>query len=162
MPWANPERPAARPELAISRGRVVQSSAVSGVFQVDEESYDDFMGRYSVRLAPLFADFAGVRAGQRVLDVGAGTGALTRELVLRGATVVAVEPSPEFIRALRLRFPMIEVRVAPGEELPFADDSFDTALARECRCLPAVPCGGRASHKRMVSWACSRLTTMGL
>jgi SAM-dependent methyltransferase len=103
---------------------------MSGVFRVDEESYDDFMGRYSVRLAPLFADFAGVRAGQRVLDVGAGTGALTHELVLRGATVVAVEPSPEFTRALRLRFPMIEVREAPGEELPFADDSFDTALAQ--------------------------------
>lgn len=103
---------------------------MSGVFHVDEDSYDDFMGRYSVRLAPLFADFAGVGEGDRVLDVGAGTGALTRELVARGATVVAVEPSPEFTRALRSRFPQIEVHEAPGEELPFADDSFDIALAQ--------------------------------
>jgi SAM-dependent methyltransferase len=103
---------------------------VSGVFQVDEESYDDFMGRYSVRLAPLFADFADVREGHRVLDVGAGTGALTRELVGRGATVVAVEPSPDFTRALRSRFPEIDVREARAEELPFADDSFDAALAQ--------------------------------
>jgi len=103
---------------------------MSGVFHVDEESYDDFMGRYSVRLAPLFADFAGVRAGQRVLDVGAGTGALTAEIVGRGAEVVAVEPSPEFVAALRVRYPELEAHEAPAEEMPFADDSFDTALAQ--------------------------------
>ena len=103
---------------------------MSGVFHIDEESYDDFMGRYSVRLAPLFADFAGVAEGQRVLDVGAGTGALTRELVARGATVVAAEPSPEFTRALRSRFPQIEVHEAPAEDMPFTDDSFDIALAQ--------------------------------
>src|SRR5271169_3081714 len=78
-------------------------SGMSGVFHVDEESYDDFMGRYSVVLSPLFADFAGVVAGRRVLDVGAGTGALTAEIVRRGAEAVAVEPSPEFVVALRSR-----------------------------------------------------------
>ncbi len=103
---------------------------MNGVFHVDEESYDDFMGRYSVLLAPLFADFAGVRAGQRVLDVGAGTGALTRELVARGADVVAVEPSPEFTRALRARFPQIEIHEAPAEKLPFTDERFDVAVAQ--------------------------------
>jgi SAM-dependent methyltransferase len=103
---------------------------VSGVFHVDEESYDAFMGRYSVRLAPLFADFAGIERGLRVLDVGAGTGALTRELVGRGADVVAVEPSPEFTRALRARFPELEVHEAPAERLPFPADAFDVALAQ--------------------------------
>lgn len=103
---------------------------MNGVFRVDEESYDDFMGRYAVRLAPLFADFAGVRAGQRVLDVGAGTGALTRELVARGAHVVAVEPSPEFTHALRSRFPEIEVHEAAAEKLPLEADCFDIALAQ--------------------------------
>jgi SAM-dependent methyltransferase len=109
---------------------VVECFGVNGVFHVDEESYDDFMGRYAVRLAPLFADFAGVRDGQRVLDVGAGTGALTRELVARGADVAAVEPSPEFTRTLRSRFPEVKVYEAAAEELPFAADSFDTAMAQ--------------------------------
>lgn len=103
---------------------------MSGVFHVGDEAYDDFMGRYSVRLAPLFAEFAGVHDGQRALDVGAGTGALTAELIRRGATAVAAEPSPEFTAALRRRLPDVEVVDAPAEQLPFADDSFDVALAQ--------------------------------
>src|SRR5436305_8862256 len=103
---------------------------MSGVFRVGADAYDDFMGRYSVRLAPLFADFAGVGSGQRVLDVGAGTGALTRELRQRGAEVSAAEPSPEFAEALRERFPGVDVQQAAAETLPYPDATFDAALAQ--------------------------------
>jgi SAM-dependent methyltransferase len=103
---------------------------MSGAFRVDGGAYDDFMGRYSKRLAPLFADFAGVSSGVRVLDVGAGTGALTAELVSRGASVAAVDPSPEFVAVLRERFPGVEVEEAPAEALPFDAGSFDVALAQ--------------------------------
>jgi SAM-dependent methyltransferase len=102
---------------------------VSGFFRVGGDAYDDFMGRYSMRLAPLFANFAGVRGG-RVLDVGAGTGALTAELLRRGADVVAAEPSLQFCATLRERFPAIEVHEAPAEQLPFDDGAFDVALAQ--------------------------------
>jgi len=102
------------------------------MFNVSDTSYDNFMGRYSVRLAPLFADFAGIKAGKRVVDVGAGTGALTAELVARlGATAVAaVEPSAPFVAALEDRFPGVVVRNASAESLPFADASFDVAIAQ--------------------------------
>lgn len=86
------------------------------------------MGRYAVRLAPLFADFAGVRPGLRVLDVGAGTGALTAELVRRGADVVAVEPSGALVAELRRR--SFAAHEAFAEALPFADGSFDLAVAQ--------------------------------
>ena len=101
-------------------------------FAVDADAYDRFMGRYSVRLAPSFADFAQVAPGNRVLDVGCGPGALTTELVRRlGATAVAaVDPSEQFAAAARERHPGVDVRVAAAEELPFADGEFDAALAQ--------------------------------
>ena len=101
---------------------------MSGVFRVGGEAYDDFMGRYSARLAAPFADFFGAHG--RVLDVGAGTGMLTRELLDRGCDVTAAEPSPEFCGVLRARFPAVDVVETPAEQLPFADGAFDAAAAQ--------------------------------
>jgi ubiquinone/menaquinone biosynthesis C-methylase UbiE len=100
-------------------------------FAVSPDAYDRFMGRYSVQLSPQLADFAGVRSG-RVVDVGCGTGALTRELVGRlGVTnVAAVDPSGSFVAAVRERLPGVDVRVATAEQLPYADGDFDAALAQ--------------------------------
>ena len=103
---------------------------MSSLFRVGGDAYDDFMGRYSTRLAGPFADFAGVEPGQRALDVGAGTGALTAELVARGVSVAAADPSPEFATVLRERFPNLEVEEAPAESLPWGDGVFDVALAQ--------------------------------
>ena len=103
---------------------------MSGAFRVGGDAYDAFMGRYSTRLAPLFAAFAGVETGMRALDVGAGTGALTAELLARGASVAAADPSPEFVAVLRERFPDVEVHEAPAESLPFGAGEFDIALAQ--------------------------------
>jgi trans-aconitate methyltransferase len=52
-------------------------------FNVSADAYLRFMGRYSEPLAAQFADLAGVRGGQRLLDVGCGPGALTAELAGR-------------------------------------------------------------------------------
>jgi len=104
----------------------------AALFRIDAEAYDRFMGRYSTQLAVRFADFAGVRAPQRALDVGAGTGALTEELVARLGVenVAAGEPSPDYAATLRERFPGLDVREVPAEELPWEDGGFDTTLAQ--------------------------------
>src|SRR5712691_223871 len=122
------------------------------IFDVSDVSYDRFMGRYSVRLAPAFADFAGVTAGQRVVDVGAGTGALTAELAQRvGAdSVAAAEPSPKFVEALRARIPGVDVREGPGEQLPWKDGTFDAALAQLVVSFMADPPAGVREMRRVV------------
>lgn len=101
-------------------------------FEVSADAYLRFMGRYSEPLAVQFAGLAGVQAGQRVLDVGCGPGALTTELVRRtGADrVSAVDPSASFVAAVGERLPGVQVRRSAAEELPFADDAFDAALAQ--------------------------------
>ena len=101
-------------------------------FAVTADAYDRFMGRYSSRLSPQLADYAGVRGGQQVIDVGCGPGALTRELADRvgPANVSAVDPSESFVAAVRERFPAVDVRLGTAEQLPFADRTFDAALAQ--------------------------------
>jgi SAM-dependent methyltransferase len=101
-------------------------------FNVAAEAYDAFMGRWSRLLSGKLADLADVHAGQRALDVGCGTGALTSELVARlgHEQVSAVDPSEPFVAAMRVRFPSMDVRQAPAEALPYADGAFDVALSQ--------------------------------
>ena len=47
----------------------------------DAAAYEQVMGRWSRRLAPLFIDFAGVGEGERLIDVGCGTGSLAFALL---------------------------------------------------------------------------------
>jgi len=99
----------------------------------EADAYDRFMGRFSRPLAVPFADFAGLPLdGGRVLDVGCGPGALTAELAGRVGPerVAAVDPSEEFVAALRSRQPGVEAIRAPAEELPFEAGSFAATLAQ--------------------------------
>jgi ubiquinone/menaquinone biosynthesis C-methylase UbiE len=90
------------------------------------------MGRYSAPLSARFAEFAGVTAGHRVLDVGCGPGALTGELVRRlgPAAVCAVDPSKQFVEAVRDRYAGVRTRRGAAEALPFEDRMFEVTLAQ--------------------------------
>jgi ubiquinone/menaquinone biosynthesis C-methylase UbiE len=120
-------------------------------FTVPADAYDRFMGRYSAQLTTRMADLAGVEAGQRVLDVGCGPGALTTELVARvGAeSVSAVDPSEQFVEAARERHPGVDVRQSAAEELPFPDGMFDAALAQLVVHFMADPLRGLGEMARV-------------
>lgn len=122
-------------------------------FTVAAEAYDRFMGRFSAELAAPFADLAGVVPGSsgRVLDVGAGPGALSLELVLRlGAEQVsALEPSASFVAAFRDRVPGVEVLQASAESLPYGDSEFVATLAQLVVHFMADPEQGVAEMARV-------------
>jgi SAM-dependent methyltransferase len=120
-------------------------------FDVAAESYDRFMGRYSLLLSPQMADLAGVREGQQVIDVGCGPGALTAELVTRVGplSVAAVDPSAPFVAATQARNPGVDVRQASAERLPFPDRAFDAALAQLVVHFMSDPVAGLAEMARV-------------
>ena len=102
------------------------------MFRASADAYDRFVGRYGPQLAAALVDFAGVGAAARCLDVGCGPGALARELVARvgAARVSAADPSEPFVDACRERLPGVDVVLAPAENLPFADGTFDAVLSQ--------------------------------
>jgi SAM-dependent methyltransferase len=123
----------------------------AAMFQTPAAAYDRFMGRYARELAPALVRAACVGAGDRALDVGCGPGALTAELVavVGAARVAAVDPSAPFADACRARLPGVDVRVAPGEALPFADGTFDRVLAQLSVNFMADPPAGAREMARV-------------
>src|SRR5262252_2977266 len=67
----------------------------------DARAYEHFMARWSRRLAGPFLDFAGIKGGIRVLDVGCGTGVITAALAERGCTVVGLDASEPYLEGAR-------------------------------------------------------------
>lgn len=100
---------------------------------LNAEAYERYIGRWSQRLAPRFMEFAGVVDGDRVLDVGSGTGSLALAVAAatRRSEVVGIEPSAPFVDYARTRTPDPRVRfeVGDAQSLPYADASFDKSLA---------------------------------
>ena len=95
--------------------------------------YERFMGRWSRLLAPHPNAVAGVKDGDRVLDVGTGTGSLAAavEANMPASQIVGVDPSPGFIayaqknaKSTRSRF-----EVGDAQALKYEDASFDSTLA---------------------------------
>jgi ubiquinone/menaquinone biosynthesis C-methylase UbiE len=96
--------------------------------------YERFMGRWSRLLAPAHIAFAGVKDGDRVLDVGTGTGALASSLeaTMRSSEIVGIDPSEGFLvyakkNAMSSR-PRFEV--GDAQALRYKDASFDKTMAQ--------------------------------
>jgi SAM-dependent methyltransferase len=64
-----------------------------------------------------------------VLEVGPGTGLVTRHLLSAGASVTAVEPDPGFADVLASAWPTVEVVRSPLEEAGLSSSSFDLVVA---------------------------------
>ena len=110
----------------------MEDASGAATFRTPADAYDRHIGRYGPELARALIEAAGVRAGDRALDVGCGPGALATELagLLGAERVSAVDPSAPYADACRRRVPGARVELAPAEALPFGDEAFDCALAQ--------------------------------
>jgi len=97
------------------------------------DAYDHFMGRWSRHLAERFIAFAGVADGEKILDVGCGTGSLAFALTEAAnlAKIVGIDAAEIYLEAARAKNkdPRISFQRADACALPFEDACFDRALA---------------------------------
>jgi trans-aconitate 2-methyltransferase len=78
----------------------------------------DFVWKYGSDVVSLLDP----RAGERILDLGCGTGHLTAQIAESGARVTAVDRSAEMVAAARLAYPRLKFEISDARELPFRDE----------------------------------------
>lgn len=83
-----------------------------------------FVWKYGSDVVSLLAP----EPGERILDLGCGTGHLTAQIAESGARVVGVDQSPEMVLAARAAYPKLKFEVADARELKF-DQEFDAAFS---------------------------------
>ncbi len=86
-------------------------------------------------------DLLAPKTGERILDLGCGTGALTAEIAARGAEVLGVDRSEEMIAQARKKFPALRFEVLDARELrfkagPAQNDNRDEAAAKTEKQIP--------------------------
>jgi len=95
--------------------------------------YPQMVETWLTPLGTRLVDAAGIQAGQRVLDIAAGTGNASIPAAQRGADVVATDLTPELLVAGELRAAAagvdLEWAVADAESLPYGDASFDVVMS---------------------------------
>jgi SAM-dependent methyltransferase len=93
------------------------------------DAYAAGFGKLCAHTVPDLFAAAKVAAGDRLLDVGTGTGAVAEVACDAGAIVTAVDPEPTMVRRTAGAVPAAEVRIGSLPDLPFADDEFDATVA---------------------------------
>ena len=110
----------------------------------------DRAGAFVPKLAADLIEILAPQAGERVLDLGCGTGDLTRELAAAGAQTLGLDASPEMVGEARRKHPGLDFVVGDGQELAFEqefDAVFSNAALHWMPRAPAVATGvARALH----------------
>jgi SAM-dependent methyltransferase len=95
--------------------------------------YERYMGRWSRLLAPAYVGFAGVKNGERILDVGTGTGALASalEVAMTSSELAGIDPSEGFINYAKknAKSGRVSFEVGDAQALRFKDASFDHTMS---------------------------------
>jgi SAM-dependent methyltransferase len=115
------------PEILSARRHLDQSNMFS-----EADQYERFMGRWSRLMAPKLVSFGDVHDGDRVLDVGSGTGVLSFavEQATRTSLVTGIDPSAQYVEyAQQHASARVTFEVGDAQRMRFGDASFDRTLS---------------------------------
>ena len=110
-------------------GRSAPQDQVAAASAYEDLHVPALFGQWTARVA----DAAGIRAGDRVLDVACGTGVLAREAASRvgpDGCVAGVDPNPGMLAVAERLEPAIEWRQGVAEALPYPTGSFDAVVSQ--------------------------------
>jgi SAM-dependent methyltransferase len=107
---------------------VTESIGLGRRFGTVADLYDDVRPDYPAELYDAIERVAGAVSGEDVVDLAAGTGLQTRELLRRGARVVAVDPDLAMLRRLRSTVTGVPVVAGAGERIPLRDNTADLVV----------------------------------
>lgn len=122
---------ATRAQPSVSAEPVVRPPTLHDEGFRDGGTYERGRPGYPSDAIALFAERLGLRPGRRVLDLGAGTGKLTRQLLAYGVEVVAVDPSESMRAQFERLVPGVPILAGSGEQIPAEPGSFDVVLVAQ-------------------------------
>ena len=93
----------------------------------DARLYDD-KHSFVWKMAADLLDLLAAQSGERILDVGCGTGHLTAQIAETGALVTGIDRSPEMIRQAQGKYPDLQFQMMDAREITF-NRSFDAVFS---------------------------------
>ena len=116
---------------SLTKARGTQMDEPKQFLATDPDLYEHFMGRWSIGWPIPFLEFAAIPQGQRVLDVGCGTGVITLALARRGCAAVGTDASKSYLDgARRLRsHEAVAYEQADARNVPYPTAFFDACVS---------------------------------